>query len=373
MAGKAKHRGFGWLRRLPSGRWQASYVGPDTIRHTAPATFQAKIDAEAWLAAESRQIERGSWTAPADRSRSKAETFGTYAATWLADRTLKPRTRELYGSLLDRRILPMLGDVALTTITPALVRRWYADQDRATPTATAHAYGLLKAILATAATDEHLAANPCRIRGASSARRVHKVKPATLDELATITQAMPERLGPLVLLAAWTALRFGELAELRRGDVDLAGGVLRIRRAVVRVDGHAVVGAPKSDAGTRDVALPPHLLPVLREHLRGSIRGGRNGLLFPAANGTSHLAPSTLYRAFHRARGVAGRPDLRFHDLRHTGAVMAAAAGASLAELMGRLGHSTPSAALRYQHVAGGRDQAIAAALSVLAEEGKAK
>ena len=64
----------------------------------------------------------------------------------------------------------------------------------------------------------------------------------------------------------------------------------------------------------------------------------------------------------------AGRPDLRFHDLRHTGAVLAAQTGATLAELMGRLGHSTPGAAMRYQHAAADRDKAIAEALSRLAE-----
>jgi integrase len=72
---------------------------------------------------------------------------------------------------------------------------------------------------------------------------------------------------------------------------------------------------------------------------------------------------------FYRARATAGRPDLRFHDLRHTGAVLAAQTGATLAELMGRLGHSTPGAALRYQHAAQGRDMEIAKALSALATQ----
>jgi integrase len=79
------------------------------------------------------------------------------------------------------------------------------------------------------------------------------------------------------------------------------------------------------------------------------------------------MAPATLYRVFYPARDAAGRPDLRFHDLRHTGAVLAAATGATLAELMARLGHSTAGAALRYQHAAAERDKVIAEALSKLA------
>ncbi len=80
------------------------------------------------------------------------------------------------------------------------------------------------------------------------------------------------------------------------------------------------------------------------------------------------MRPATLYKVYYPAREAAGRPDLRFHDLRHTGAVLAASTGATLAELMGRLGHSTPGAAMRYQHAAKGRDQQIAEALSVLAK-----
>jgi integrase len=81
------------------------------------------------------------------------------------------------------------------------------------------------------------------------------------------------------------------------------------------------------------------------------------------------MSPSALYTVYHPARATAGRPDLHFHDLRHTGAVLAAAAGATLAELMARLGHSTVSAALLYQHAAADRDKVIAEALSKLAAD----
>jgi integrase len=87
---------------------------------------------------------------------------------------------------------------------------------------------------------------------------------------------------------------------------------------------------------------------------------------FPAKHG-GHLAPATLYRRFYTARTAANRTDLRFHDLRHSGAVLAAQTGATLAELMARLGHSTPAAAMRYQHAAQGRDRQIAMALSKIA------
>jgi integrase len=181
-------------------------------------------------------------------------------------------------------------------------------------------------------------------------------------------EAMPERYRLMVLLAAWCGLRFGELTELRRHDMDVKAGVIRVRRGVVRVDGEFIVGPPKTDAGIRDVAIPPHLIPMVREHLSGNIAGGREGLLFAGADGVTHLAPSSLYKVYYPARAMAGRSDLRFHDVRHTGAVLAASTGATLAELMGRLGHTTAGAAMRYQHASQDRDQAIAAALSALVQ-----
>ena len=166
------------------------------------------------------------------------------------------------------------------------------------------------------------------------------------------------------------ALRFGELTALRRRDVDVdmdAGrGIIRVERAVVRTaDGFAVT-TPKSDAGTRDVAVPPHLVPIIQAHLAVHVGHEPDALLFPAQHG-GHLAPSTLYRRFYLARDAAERPDLRFHDLRHSGAVLAASTGATIAELMERLGHSTPAAAMRYQHAAAGRAQVIAGLMSKLA------
>ena len=97
--------------------------------------------------------------------------------------------------------------------------------------------------------------------------------------------------------------------------------------------------------------IPPHIIPLIEAHLAKYVGTGRDSLLFPADNG-GHLQPSTLYRHWYRARDAAGRADLRWHDLRHSGAVLAAATGATLAELMARLGHSTPAAAMRYQHAA---------------------
>lgn len=358
-------RGFGALRKLPSGRWQASYTGPDQQRHAAPDTFREKIDAEGWLFARRKEIDSGTWVdIHTPKPAVKVVTIAGYANTWLADRPIKPRTKALYRSLLDRLILQPLGDMPVADLTPAAVRAWHADLDATKPTQRAHAYALLKAIMATAVVDELRHDNPCRIVAAGQTKRARQVEPATIAEINTIAANMPEQYNLLVLLAGWCAMRFGELAELRRSDVDVKNGVIKIRRAVVRVNGKIHVGTPKSDAGIRDVNIPPHLMPAVKAHMARGVFG-RDALLFPGFGG-EHLHPTTLYRHYDPAKAAAGREDLRFHDLRHSGAVLAAKTGATLKELMARLGHSTPGAALRYQHAAQGRDAEIAAALSAM-------
>lgn len=369
---------FGTVQQLPSGRYRAMYYGPDGRRYKAPTTFTAKADARGWLSLRHAEIITKAWTPPqAEPVRVGRTTFAEYSRVWMAQRDIKQRTREHYQRTLDQFLVPRFGQLPLASITPDDVRAWYADWGTGTPTLRSHAYGLLRTILGTAASDGKIGVNPCVIRGAGSTKRVHKIRPATLPELAALAEAMPKQYAAMILLASWCALRFGELTELRRRDVLLStttdddgnevhSGVIRIDRAVVRVNEGFQITTPKSEAGARDVAIPPHLIPAIRDHLREHVGPEADALLFPAKNG-GHLQPSTLYRRFYTARDKAGRPDLRFHDLRHSGAVLAAATGATLAELMARLGHSTPQAAMRYQHAAQGRDQAIAAALSKIA------
>lgn len=366
-------RSFATIRKLPSGRFQVRYT-VDGVRYTAPSTFAARIDAEAFIVAKRRDIDRQVWSAEDDEKPAPI-TFGAYSARWLAERQvagrpLKARTREHYQSLLDDHLLPAFGARQVAAIKPKDVRDWYSATLVDRPTLRSHAYSLLRTIMNSAVNDEIIDANPCRITGAGRAKRVKKIRPASLDELATATNAMPERLRLMVTLASWCALRFGETIELRRKDVDLAEGVIRVRRAAVRTNGgQFAVTTPKSDAGVRDVAIPPHVLPQVEDHLARFVDRSRDALLFPSEAG-GHIQPSTLYRHWYKSRAAAGREDLRWHDLRHSGAVLAAATGASLAELMARLGHSTPQAAMRYQHAAQGRDKKIAALLSKIAESG---
>lgn len=374
------------MRKERSGRWSAAYVGPDVQLHRAPVTFDTKDSAVAWLAGERKLIDLDAWTPLADRQAVKrvtGQTVAQYAADWLANRRnahgqpLKARTRADYQRYLDRHILPALGALPMRKLTEPRVRAWYDDLDADTPTQRAHAYQLLRAICTTATASKLLPSNPCKITGAGRVARAKKIQPASVVELQTIAENMPERLRLAVLLGGWCALRYGEIAELRRRDIDLKRGTVTVARGVTwpsvrdaetgKLVSEAVVSTPKTHAGVREVHLPPHIIPDVKAHLENHTDAGRDAMLFGSTTGR-HIHPRAFGWKYHQARVEAGRPDLRFHDLRHTGAVLAAQTGATLAELMGRLGHSTPAAAMRYQHAAADRDKAIAAALSKLAE-----
>lgn len=379
----AARRGFGAIRQLPSKRWQASYIGPDGARHLAPETFTAKVDAEGWLAGERRRIEYGEWVSPADQEiaerarelaeRQKAErdalTLRSFVyQDWLPELELRPTTRRDYDGLLRNHIMPELGDRPLLSIDRATVRVWWGHLDKDKPRARSKAYQLLHNVFNGAMDADLITVNPAVLPKKKAARpkRAKKIEPLTVDQLDALAEAMPERLRMAVLLGCWCALRYGELAELRRSDLDLNAGLLRVSRGVVKVAGGYVVGQPKTEAGVRSVHVPAFLLPELRQHLTRHAAWGSEGLLFPAPNG-GHLHPSSFARAFAKAALAAGRPDATPHTLRHTGASLATSAGATTADVMARLGHTTPSMAMVYQHSMAGADAKVADNLSRLA------
>ena len=416
MAKRANKRSFGSIRRLPSRRYQARYTSPLGEVVSAPTTFTARIDAEAWLIQERTGVEEPQvWQPPKERmelQRRAAEakrlpSLRSYAEQWLEQRRnskgepLRALTRDKYESSLRVHVYPTFGDKPLDQISRIDVRSWHAGLD-AGASARAHAYSTLRAILNTAVLDDELLArNPVYIRGAGVRGGRKFLKPASLDELEDMVAAMPERRKLLLLLATWCALRSGELRELRRSDITLgrdhdgsAFGWVDVARGVVRArtgetthgqrTAH-VVGAPKTSAGVRTVSIPAFLLPVVREHLLQHAGPGEHGLLFPSdRDPTAHLSETTMngrpasldanghvIRAgfgWREARRRAGRPDLDLHDLRHTGASLAGEEGASMAELMYRLGHSTPSMAMRYQHSSLDRDRALSDRLSARAQ-----
>jgi integrase len=365
MAGK---RRFGRVRELPSGRWQARYKGPDGTDRPAPHTFESKASADRWLTLREAEIIRGDWIDP-DAGRVN---FGNYAATWIEERPgLRPKTIELYRYLLRCHLLPAFGGLLVADIREPLVRRWRKERlDIGVSAITvAKAYRLLKAILNTAADDGLIRRNPCRIKGASTEKSPERPV-LTVPQVFNLAEAIGVRYRALVLIAVFAGLRWGELAALRRCDIDLEAGTIRVSRQLAeRRGGGFAFGPPKSDAGRRVVVIPDVIMPDVRRHMSWVTQPGDAALVFATPSGTP-LRHSNFRRGMWLpALRKAGLPVIHFHDLRHTGNQLAADAGAGLRELMDRLGHSTTRAALIYLHGSNERQRALAGALSKLTTE----
>lgn len=350
----------------PSGRFRARFTfqGRGYKRE-----FDTAKQAAAWIPATRAQLIAGTYVDPntllPPAPKDAAPTFKQYAARWVAERDLKPRTRSEYTRMLDN--FADLDPLPVDTITRQQVKDWFAALTLAS-TARKHQYELARAIFNSAVDDELIDHSPVRIAGAAKASRKPMADMPTPVQVHALADKMPSpKYRVMVLVSAWCGLRFGESTELRRKDILLDEDgmplAIRVRRGVVRVDGQYVVGTPKSAAGMRDVVIPPHIRQDLSDYL-DTLPAKADTLLFPGTRNGRHMAPSSLYKPFYAARAKVGLPALRWHDLRHFSATTAAMTGATLAELQARLGHSTVQAAMRYQHAAAGRDAAIAEAMS---------
>lgn len=350
---------------LPSGGFRARFTYKG-VRYTD--SFDTPRQAAAWIVRTRSELAAGTYLDPVTElppGVAPVPTFATFAAEWLSKRDLKPRTRAEYARLLTHT--SALDPLPLDQITRQNVRDWYEAMTTG-PTAKRHRYALVRSILATAVDEELIGTNPAKITGATKVKRRPLGDLPTPAQVHQIAAAMPsDKYRVLVLLSAWCGLRFGEATELRRKDIllDTEGSpvAVKVRRGVTHLKGQSVIGPPKSSAGVRDVTIPPHIRADVQEYLQ-TLSTSPQRLLFPGTRTGEHLKPSSLYRPFYRARAKAGMPNLRWHDLRHFSATTAAQHGATLAELQARLGHSTVTAAMRYQHAARDRDAAIAEAMS---------
>ena len=212
--------------------------------------------------------------------------------------------------------------------------------------------------------DRLIAENTCRIRGYdkedTSERPVGSV-----SGVVALSELIDARYRALVLFAALTGLRWGELVALRACDLDLDGGMVRVARKFAELqNGRREAGPPKSSAGVRTIAITAALVHVMREHLADFPASGEE-LIFRGPLGAS-LRRNNFHRSvgWSNLVGGSGLPaGFHFHDLRHTGNILAPASGASTRELMHRMGHGSMRAALIYQHATSERDREIAAAL----------
>jgi integrase len=277
-------------------------------------------------------------------------------------RPLAAMTRQGYQGLLRRNILPALGSVPIANITTEAVRSWYSGVIAASSAdQAAKSYRLLRAILNTAVEDSRISPQPvpaarCWHRAtqrASDGRHRARLRPRRCHR---------PRLRALVLLAAFAGLRTGELLGLRRRDVDLLHSVIHVRMQAQEVAAHGrILSGPKSEAGQRTVVIPKALHGALEEHLDRFAQPGLDGAIF-----TGHRGKPITRSRLSAACARHASPHLPPPGSESTTSATTprrsphGCPGITTKELMARIGHSSPRAALIYQHAADERDRTIA-------------
>lgn len=335
-------------------------------------TFRTKKEAERYERSQHTALEQGLWVDP----RAGKVTLATWAKEW--ERTvvhLRPSTQRIYAANLRNHIVPELGGIELGKLTPSLLRAWLSGLTtkigaHGKPLAAgsvAQAYRTLNRVLAAAVDDELLGRNP--LRGV----RPPRVEPEPMrflshDEVATLVAAADPRYSAFVSVAAYTGLRAGELIALRRKHIDLLRRTITVVEQVQYVGGRHLVLPPKSAAGRRSVAVPAVVTAALEDHLGRFTEPGVEGPVFPAPDGGFLRLENFRRRVWRPAVAQAGLAPLRVHDLRHTCASLAIAAGADVKVLQHMLGHASAALTLdRYGHLLPGQAQSVADRLDEMA------
>ena len=270
------------------------------------------------------------------------------------DRVLgrKQSTLQDYTLIVRRHLLPVLGGLPLERITPALVADYVTSKLReglAPKTVTNH-LNLLHSIFAHAVKRGWAPANPVaavdRPRSPDREEDIRFLTPAEVDAL--IEAAPDDELGPtdrlLYTLAAFTGLRQGELAALRWRDVDMAAGLVRVRRSYTR----GRFGTPKTRRSSRAVPIAARVAAELDEHFRRTSFAHADGLVVCHPVSGAPYDASRMRKRFHAALQQAGVRRVRFHDLRHTFGTRMAAAGAPLRAIQEWMGHADYQTTLVY-------------------------
>jgi integrase len=314
---------------------------------------QKKVIAAASMAEANSQRELlraellTSGTTPRQRLR-----LGEYASSWMRGKipTLKPSTRDKYASMLERHVLPALGDHYVDVISPQDVILW-RDAQHAKASTVNSRLRLLRAMLRDAQADLGLLRDPCaRVRALPEDPPVgNRLKPEDLQRVLAYLRANEPGWYPLFLTMALTGARFGEVSALQWDDIDEDAEVVWIRRS----QWQGRVGTTKTGK-VRDVPLPPPLQAVLKQHRRRLVRnqapGLSEGLVFPSRVGT-YRRNASLRKPLERALQAAGISDrFTLHGFRRTwNNLLRQVASGAITRSM--IGHETEEMFLHYSHI----------------------
>jgi integrase len=341
--------------------WRARYLGPDGRQRSR--SFDRRIDAERWLRTQLAKLDRGEWVDPDYGQIEWAE----YSAQLIAGRThLAARTQET-DRRCHERAAQLIGDVPLTRLTPELLRRIMAELTAAgyAPETVAKTMRWVRLTLNQAVRDRRLLSSPAQGVRLPTPRRT-QMRLLDPTEVEALAAALPGRYASLPVVAAYTGLRWGELAGLRVANIDTLRRRLTVSAALVEASGQQPrLATPKSSTSERTIALPNVAIHALARHL--DEHPPTDGMVWTTERG-GLLRRGTFGRIWRRAVEDTVGPPCRLHDLRHTHASWLIAAGEHPKVIQTRLGHSSIQVTMdRYGHLMDGLDHQTAQRLDAIA------
>lgn len=303
-----------WRDTKAGRRWDVRLRDPSGRVYNR--TFRTRQEAISFERAELSTRDQGQWVDP----RAGRQTVAEWVEHWFPvhEHGLAPSTRSQYRSTINRRILPALGHRRLESITPLDIQRLVNDwTDDAKPSTVHHRFAVLRTLFKAAVDAEQIGRTPCR--GIRRPRIEHHPRQlptvAQVTELAATTRS---EYRPMVWIGAMLGLRWGEVAGLRIGAIDLDRRQLIVIETVGEASGKIHTGVPKSTAGNRAIPIPQPLADLLAEHIKamGLPGNNRSRYLFPAPHGGPLRYSWWHEKVWDPARRTTGLPGLGFHDLR---------------------------------------------------------
>lgn len=345
--------------------WEARYTAgydPGTGKQLQRSiTGKTQQEVAQKLKAATAAIDAGTYQAPSKM------TLGEWLDIWTADYLggVKPRTVDSYKTTVRVHIKPALGKIKLEGLTTPMIQRFYNGLSKGeaplSPKSVKNVHGILHRALSQAVRVRYIRFNPA---DACELPRIEKKELRPLDEresAAFLAAIKGHRFEVLYTVTLFTGLREGEVLGLKWDRVDFRRGTILIDQQLQQPrQGNQDYFLYSTKSGRARIVTPaPWVMELLKHHralqaeqrLKVGELWEASGFVFTDELG-HHLTHATVYKAFKKLVAVIGRPEARFHDLRHSYAVAAIRAGDDIKTVQGNLGHATAAFTLDvYGHV----------------------
>ncbi|GAB2044831.1 site-specific integrase [Agathobaculum sp. TL06] len=358
--------GNGTIRKRKDGTWEGRYTtgtDPKTGRQIRRSIYgKTQKEVRERLRQITTDVDTGAYVAPC------AMKFSEWLDIWLEEYLTgrSPLTVSSYESYARNHIKPALGAIRLDHITPVHIQKFInaLAKTALSPKTVKNIHGIIHRCLQQAVLIGYLRDNPADVCNLPKIPRSH-IQPLSDEQIAAMIhqlQSYPYPYATLYFVTLFTGMRQGEVLGLGWEDVDFRSGTILVHRQLRRLKerGAGYDYAEPKDHASRVIKPAPSVMTLLKRHrihqselqlAAGSAWSNPMNLVFTNELG-GHLTHITVYRHFKQIIAELGFPDFRFHDLRHTYAVVSLENGDDIKTVQENLGHATAAFTLDvYGHV----------------------